>query len=417
MTVTTNPILRGNLAHDQAAGRTAPTIDLAALRAYRLARVQQQLRANDCAAALLYNPVNIRYATDSRNMTVWMLHNMGRYCIVPAEGRTVLFEYANRNCMATAAGLPAIAEVRPALIHAFFDAGEHAVAVSRRWAAELYDVVQSLMGPGRHRLAVDRIDINGVDALRGQNFELVEGQRLLELARSIKCGEEIGCMRESLAVADIAMARMRDALRPGLTENELWAELHHANIAHGGEWIETRLLSSGPRTNPWFQECSDRQIQPGELVSFDTDMIGPYGYCADVSRTFYSGSGTPSALQRQLYQLAAEQVAHNCELLQPGRSFREFGEHAWKIPARYIEQNYGCLLHGVGLVDEWPLILCDPNDPLAHEANLLPGMTVCVESYIGEIGGAEGVKLEQQALITQTGYEILSRFPLEAALL
>ena len=206
-------------------------------------------------------------------------------------------------------------------------------------------------------------------------------------------------------------------LRPGLTENELWAELHHANIAHGGEWIETRLLSSGPRTNPWFQECSDRQIQPGELVSFDTDMIGPYGYCADVSRTFYSGSGTPSALQRQLYQLAAEQVAHNCELLQPGRSFREFGEHAWKIPARYIEQNYGCLLHGVGLVDEWPLILCDPNDPLAHEANLLPGMTVCVESYIGEIGGAEGVKLEQQALITQTGYEILSRFPLEAALL
>ena len=417
MTVTTNPILRGNLAHDQAAGRTAPTIDLAALRAYRLARVQQQLRANDCAAALLYNPVNIRYATDSRNMTVWMLHNMGRYCIVPAEGRTVLFEYANRNCMATAAGLPAIAEVRPALIHAFFDAGEHAVAVSRRWAAELYDVVQSLMGPGRHRLAVDRIDINGVDALRGQNFELVEGQRLLELARSIKCGEEISCMRESLAVADIAMARMRDALRPGLTENELWAELHHANIAHGGEWIETRLLSSGPRTNPWFQECSDRQIQPGELVSFDTDMIGPYGYCADVSRTFYSGSGTPSALQRQLYQLAAEQVAHNCELLQPGRSFREFGEHAWKIPARYIEQNYGCLLHGVGLVDEWPLILCDPNDPLAHEANLLPGMTVCVESYIGEIGGAEGVKLEQQALITQTGYEILSRFPLEAALL
>ncbi len=102
------------MAHHGAASRVAPHVDLAALRAYRLERVQLQLRANDCAAALLYNPINIRYATDSRNMTVWMLHNMGRYCVVPAVGRAVLFEYANRNCIANVRDLPAIAEVRPA---------------------------------------------------------------------------------------------------------------------------------------------------------------------------------------------------------------------------------------------------------------------------------------------------------------
>jgi len=416
MAATTNPILRGSLAHGAIAQVAAP-VDLAALRAYRYKRVQEQLRANNCAAALLYNPINIRYATDSRNMTVWMLHNMGRYCVVPAEGQAVLFEYANRNCLTLAAKLPAIGAVRPALIHAFFDVAEHAIPVSLQWATEIYQVVQSLMGPGRHRLAVDRTDVNGVEALRRQNFELVEGQRLLELARSIKCEQEIHCIRESVAVADVAMTRMRAALRPGLTENELWAELHHANIALGGEWIETRLLSSGPRTNPWFQECSDRRIQAGELVSFDTDMIGPYGYCADISRTFYCEPGTPSAHQRQLYGLAAEQVAHNCHLLRPGRSFREFAKLAWKIPSRYFDQNYGCLLHGVGLVDEWPAIGCDPDDPLAQEGEFVPGMTVCIESYIGEAGGQEGVKLEQQVLITDTGYEILSRYPLESALL
>jgi Xaa-Pro dipeptidase len=416
MAATTHPILLGNLAHE-AANPPARAINLAALRDYRYARVQRQLRANDCAAALLYDPVNIRYATDSRNMTVWMLHNMGRYCVVPAEGRAVLFEYANRNCMGLAAGLPAIAEVRPALIHAFFDVAEHAVAVSHRWAAEIYEVVQSLMGSGRHRLAVDRTDVNGIEALRGQNFELVEGQRLLELARSIKSDEEIHCMRASIAIAELGLARMRQTLRPGLTENELWAELHHANIAHGGEWIETRLLSSGPRTNPWFQEASDRPIQSGELVGIDTDMVGPYGYCADISRTLYCEPGKPSARQRQLYGLAAEQVAHNCALLRPGCSFREFGERAWKIPARYLDQNYGCLLHGVGMVDEWPAIGCDPNDPLAQDGVLVPGMTVCVESYIGEVGGPEGVKLEEQVLISDAGHEILSRFPLESALL
>ena len=81
------------------------------------------------------------------------------------------------------------------------------------------------------------------------------------------------------------MAAMRQALRPGISEQALWAELHAGNIARGGEWIETRLLASGPRTNPWFQECSSRVIEAGELVGFDTDLIGPYGYCADISRT------------------------------------------------------------------------------------------------------------------------------------
>jgi Xaa-Pro dipeptidase len=44
-------------------------------------------------------------------------------------------------------------------------------------------------------------------------------------------------------------------------------------------------------------------------------------------------------------------------------------------------------------------------------------MTICFESYIGEDGGAEGVKLEQQVLITKTGYQLLSTFPLEEQLM
>ena len=43
------------------------------------------------------------------------------------------------------------------------------------------------------------------------------------------------------------------------------------------------------RTNPWMQESSNKVIQSGEMVSFDTDMVGPYGYCADISRAFVEG--------------------------------------------------------------------------------------------------------------------------------
>jgi Xaa-Pro dipeptidase len=394
-----------------------PPIDLAALRAHRYGRVQQQLIDNDCSAALLSNPVNIRYATDSRNMTVWMLHNQGRYCVVPAEGRAVLFEYANNNCLIAPPPLPAISERRLARIHAFFDVAEHAAEVSQQWAAEIADLLRTMMGAGPHRVAVDRCDLLGYRALEGAGLILVEGQRLMELARSVKSAEELACAHQSLAVADIGMQRMRDALRPGITENELWAELHHANIANGGEWIETRMLTAGQRTNPWFQEASEYAIQAGDLVSFDTDLIGPYGYCADVSRTFFCGPGRPTPRQRELYAYAAEQIAHNCDLLRPGCTFSEYRDRAWTIPARFHEQNYGSLLHGVGMVDEWPAIGWDRTDPTAQDGVLVPGMTVCVESYIGEVGGPYGVKLEQQVLITESGREVMSRFPLEPSLL
>jgi Xaa-Pro dipeptidase len=396
---------------------TVTTPDLAALRSYRYGRIQRLLRESDCAAALLIDPINIRYATDSRNMTVWLLHNMGRYCLVPETGRAVLFEYANRNCLARAPESPSVAEVRPVTIHSFFDAAEHAEATSRRWAREIRVLVDGFAGHGRQRLAIDRADLHGANALRELDFELVEGQRLMELARSIKSTDEIACMRASLAVADIGMERMRAALRPGIGERELWAELHHANIAHGGEWIETMLLSSGPRTNPWFQEASDRRIEAGDLVAFDTDMVGPYGYCSDVSRTFLCGDGPATGEQKALYQLAAEQMAFNTALLRPGLAFRDYTARAWKIPERFLPQNYGCIAHGVGMVDEWPAIYCDPADPLLQDGEFVPGMTVCVESYIGEVGGREGVKLEDQVLVTPTSHEVLSRFPLEPRLL
>src|SRR3546814_18197996 len=90
-----------------------------------------------------------------------------------------------------------------------------------------------------------------------------------------------------------AIGAMRAALVPGMTENALWSILNQVNAARGGEWIETRLLAAGPRSNPWFHECGDAVIAAGDFVSFDTDMIGPYGYCADLSRRLLCGAGRP----------------------------------------------------------------------------------------------------------------------------
>src|SRR5262249_11314732 len=132
--------------------------------------------------------------------------------------------------------------------------------------------------------------------------------------------------------------------------------LHETNIRLDGEWIETRLLASGSRTNPWFQECSNRVIQAGDLVGFDTDMVGPHGYCADISRTFFCGPGKPSQEQRTLYALAVEQIAYNLEQLKPGLTLSDYSQRCWTIPERYAANRYSCVAHGVGFCDEWPAV-------------------------------------------------------------
>ena len=210
---------------------------------------------------------------------------------------------------------------------------------------------------------------------------------------------------------------MQEALQPGITENALWAKLHATNISLGGEWIETRLLSSGPRTNPWFRECSMRKIEPGELVCFDTDLIGPYGYCSDISRSWLS-SGKPSNEQRRLYGTAYEQIQHNMSILKPGMTFREASEKSWPIPDEFLSNRYSSMIHGVGLADEYPGIKYWPDfDDRGYDGVLEPGMTLCVESFTGSEGGREGVKLEEQVLITDTGVEVLSTYPFEKQLL
>src|SRR3546814_15844587 len=72
------------------------------------------------------------------------------------------------------------------------------------------------------------------------------------------------------------------------------------------------------------------------------------------------------------------------------------------------------VVHGVGLCDEYPAVVyLEDFDAAGYDGAFEAGMAVCVESYIGDEGGAEGVKLEQQALITETGVEPLSTFPFE----
>jgi Xaa-Pro aminopeptidase len=147
-------------------------------------------------------------------------------------------------------------------------------------------------------------------------------------------------------------------------------------------------------------------------------VVGCHGYYADFSRTFHSGPAAPTPAQRELYRTAFEQVAFNIDIVRPGLSFRDYAERAWEIPEKYFANRYYLSAHGVGMTGEYPYLYHRADfDDAGYDGELEPGMTICVESYIGEEGGGEGVKLEQQILITETGTELLSHFPFEETLL
>jgi len=397
----------------QDAGLELP--NLAAMRAYRHKRLVDHIVARDLAGVLEFDPLNIRYATDTTNMQLWNTHNPFRACLICADGHMVLWDYKNSPFLAQFN--PLVNDVRSGASMFYFSAGDHGEDIAANFAQDVLDIIAEHCGKNR-RLAVDKIMLHGAKALEALGFDLSEGEELTEKARSVKGADEILAMRCASHACETSVGLMEKAVSPGMSEDDIWSVLHAENIRRGGEWIETRLLSTGPRTNPWFQECGPRYLQNNEILAFDTDLIGSYGICVDISRTWWIGDEAPRADMVYAMQHAHEHIMTNMELIAPGVSFKEltFGGH--QLDDKFQQQKYGCRMHGVGLCDEWPHINYPDN---WHEGRfdyqLEEGMVLCVEALVSSVGGDFSIKLEDQVLVTHDGFENLTKYPFDQRLM
>lgn len=385
------------------------------LEAGRLRRLREQIELADCDAGVFYDPTNIRYATGTSNMQVYSLHNPCRYVFVPVDGPVTLFDF--KGCEHLSNDHRGVDDVRNATSWYHFVSGDRSVEFAAKWAGEIAGLLGSTSNGQRRRVAIDKLDPHGQHALADLGVEVVDGQHVASLARMIKTPDEIEAIETAMAACDAGIAEMHAALAPGMTEQELWAVLHRSNIAAGAEWFETRLLTSGPRTNPWYQECSDRVIEPGDLVAFDTDLIGIGGYSIDVSRTWIAGDAEPTSRQIEVYTAAFDQVHHNIDLIQPGMSFRDLAQEAHLPPGELHTSTNAAIAHGIGLCNEYPLIVNrDHFDASGYDGQIETGMVLCVESLVAPVGDREGVKLEEQVLVTEHGARPLSSSPYSARL-
>src|SRR5512144_2237495 len=129
--------------------------DMQRMRAYRLARVQAELKRHDYAGGFFCDPFNVRYATGTRNMAVWTSHVPARYCFVPVEGKTILFEFRSSQHLAN--GIETVGECRPFIGWYYMTTGTRQRDKAKEFATIVADVV-SERGGGNRRVAFDRLD-------------------------------------------------------------------------------------------------------------------------------------------------------------------------------------------------------------------------------------------------------------------
>lgn len=387
-------------------------IDSARLRRGRLAKVQREMAARQIGALVLTDIVNIRYCTGVAVMPLWTAVNIAHYVIVAVTGDPVIFEYGGAEFRQRAFW----PDVRPSMFWQARVTDSDSPGKAAVWAKQVRDVLME-RGLAGERIGIDVLDFNGYAALQALGLVLTDADRAMSAARIIKLPDEVELMRRSCAVAEAALRDMEQAIRPGITENELLATFWHRVLAQGGEHCFTRLIVSGHKTNPWFHEADDKPVETGDLVAIDTDMIGPEGYVADFSRTFLCGE-LPNPAQIEAYRVAHDFVQGCAALIRPGLAFSDFVARCPALPAAYREQAYGVIIHGIGVDDESPNIPL-PGDPYTEmpEGEFQEDMVLAVECYAGKVGARDGVKLEDEVWVSAGGPVVLSRYPFDAKLL
>ncbi|MCF6311057.1 MAG: Xaa-Pro peptidase family protein [Verrucomicrobiales bacterium] len=223
--------------------------------------------------------------------------------------------------------------------------------------------------------------------------------------RRKKDGDEIDAIRHTIQAADAVYTKAKEILQPGISEIELYAQLQATAIEAAGD-----LLSGWGND---FQSgtpgglARQRAAQAGELLPFDIG-VGVRGYRSDLCRTF-SVDGQPTDLQQAAHQRVVEMLEHIEARLQPGLSCRTLFEHiqsqldGWK--GYQFKHHLG---HGIGL-DPHEVPRLNP----CYDDTLQPGDLIAIEPGIYGDELKAGIRLEQNYLITDSGYERLSNFPLD----
>ena len=179
-----------------------PEVDEDRLHRDRLARTRQKLREHQLAAALLFDPLNVRYAVTPGPFAVFNMHVTFRWALVPVESDVVLWEYPQSLATTRARWSGDLREARG---WTFFGSGRHSHAHAATFAVELAEVLRS-RGLAGEPVGVDRLETAGHLALTKAGVRIADAQPALEEARAVKTPDELVAIRANAAATDRSIA-------------------------------------------------------------------------------------------------------------------------------------------------------------------------------------------------------------------
>ena len=249
----------------------------------------------------------------------------------------------------------------------------------------------------------------------GTDAELIPADDMVQLVRAVKDAAEIAIMRRAADVADQAFEQLLDEIKVGMTEREIATllEQHMIELGASGTSFPT-IVACGPGGAQPHAVPTDRPVRPGEplLIDFGCRVDG---YCSDTTRTFCIGEPDPKLTE--LYAIVREAQDAGFKALADGvRKGRDVDMAARKVieDAGYGEQYFHSLGHGIGLaIHELPVTATlrvqtpEADAELAKREQLEPNSVISNEPGI-YIPGWGGVRLEDMALVTADGYEIIT---------
>jgi Xaa-Pro aminopeptidase len=254
------------------------------------------------------------------------------------------------------------------------------------------------------------------ELFRAAGARVVDGTDVVREVRWVKSPAEVACLEEAARIARIGMLAAKAALRPGVTELEVYGELVRAMAAAGGENPGiTMPVLSGTKTNALHGLATRRRIRPGEIVL--VDLCGVYKrYHVNVARTFVMGEPAPDVTE------VTRAVARVMELirgvLRPDLPVRELNE---TVMSYFVREGLwerrgwvGGYEMGIAFPPDWVgHFVYDPLSEINADRRFEPGTAVNYENqfflprHIGQYFTIETF------LFTETDARMLSTLPFE----
>jgi Xaa-Pro aminopeptidase len=383
------------------------------LRRERLARVRGALDRSELAGLLCFDMYNIRYITNT-TIGEWARDKLSRFTLLPRGDEPIMWDFgsAARHHQLYCPWLgdrsrAGISLLRGAMTPEMGRAEDLARKIKRELEAR---------GLHREPLGVDVIELPILEALQKEGIRVVDGQQLMQAARRIKTRDEIILLNTSAMMVDAAYEELYRALKPGIRENELVGIAAKTLYDLGSEDVEAVNAIAGERCNPHPHVFSDRVLRPGDPAYFD--ILHSYmGYRTCYYRTFAVGSASPAMVDA--YKRCRDMLDQAIAMVKPGITTADIAanwpraqEFGFPDEEACFGLQYG---HGVGL-SIWEQPVMSRLVSLDHPVTLEAGMVFALETFWPASDGWSAARIEEEILVTETGHEVLTRFPAETLL-